>query len=109
MDQPRTEQSARRLASWFDLEGLLYALVGIVVVVEGGRALASWVVTSWVEGKRFLASLIVSLVLAAAIGFLFFVRRRKRLLYLGIGLVAVGFVTFGLASAGFTLPPSWLQ
>jgi hypothetical protein len=109
MAESRTDQSARRFALWFDPEVVAYALVGVLVIGLGARALAGWVARSWVEGQRTASAVVLSLVVASAISSLFVLRRRKRWLYLGFLLVAVGFVSFLLASVGFTLPRSWLE
>ena len=109
MADSRTDQSARRFASWFDPEMVAYALVGLLVVGLAARALAGWVGRSWVEGQRAAPAVVLALIVAAAASSLFVLRRRKRWLYLGLLLVAVGFVSFLLASAGFTLPRSWLE
>jgi hypothetical protein len=45
----------------------------------------------------------------AALSMLLLVRSRKRLLYVGYALVSVGMVCFALATAGYTLPQSWLK
>jgi hypothetical protein len=105
----RTDQSARRYALWLDPETVVYALVGLLVVGLGARALADWVVRSWVEGRRTLPAVVLVLVAVAAGSSLFVLRRRKRLLYLGIMLVVVGLVSYFLASAGVTLPKSWVE
>jgi uncharacterized membrane protein len=52
---------------------------------------------------------VLVLVAVAASSSLFVLRRRKRLLYLGIMLVVVGLVSYFLASAGVTLPKSWVE
>jgi sugar phosphate permease len=109
MHESRKEQSARRLASWFDPEALLYGLVGLFVVVLGARQLAGWVADSWVEGHRALAASALGSLVITVGALLFTMRRQRRWLILGIVLVAVGFVSYLLASVGFTLPPSWLQ
>jgi sugar phosphate permease len=109
MADSRTDQPARRFALWFDPEMVAYALAGLLVAGLGTRALAGWVARSWVEGQRTAPAVVLSLVVAAAVSSLFVLRRRKRWLYLGVLLVAVGFVSFLLASAGFTLPRSWLE
>jgi sugar phosphate permease len=108
MADSRTDQSARRLALWFDPEMAAYALVGLLVVGLSARALAGWVGRSWVDGQRTAPAVVLALVVAAAASSLFVLRCRKRWLYLGLVLVAVGFVSFLLTSAGFTLPRSWL-
>ena len=107
MHESRTDQSARRLALWFDPEAIAYALVGLLVVALAARALAGWVARSWVEGQRTAPAAVLALVVVTAASALFVLRRRKRWLFLGLMLVAVGFVSFLLASAGFTLPRSW--
>jgi hypothetical protein len=109
MHDSRTEQSRRRVATWFDPEALLYGLVGLLVVVIGARQLAAWVANSWAQGQRMLVAGAFVVLAVAVGGFLFGLRRRRRWLVLGIALVAVGFVTYLLASLGFTLPPSWVQ
>lgn len=109
MADSRTDQSARRFALWFDPETVAYALVGLFVVGLAARALAVWVGRSWVDGQRTAPAVVLALVVAVAASSLFALRRRKRWLYLGLVLVAVGFVSFLLASAGFTLPRSWLE
>jgi hypothetical protein len=109
MHESRSEQSARRTWSWFDPEMLAYALVGLLVVGLGARALASWVGVSWANGQRVLPTAVLCLVAATVGAFLFALRRRKGLLYLGLVLVAVGSVSYLLASAGVTLPRSWVE
>ena len=109
MADSRTDQSARRFAFCFDPEMVAYALVGLLVVGLAARALAGWVGRSWVEGQRTAPAVVLALIVAAAASSLFVLRRRKRWLYLGLLLVGVGFVSFLLASAGFTLPRSWLE
>ena len=107
MHDSREHQSARRFATWFDPEALVYGLVGLLVVVLGARQLAKWISSSWVEGNHTLAvGALGSLVIASG-ALLFATRRHKRWFVLGIVLVAVGFVSYLLASAGFTLPSSW--
>ena len=55
-------------------------------------------------------TLVGTLLLVIAAGALLFAtRRHKRWFILGIVLVAVGFVSYLLASAGITLPSSWWQ
>jgi len=109
MHEPRKEQSARPLATWFDPESLLYGLVGLLVVVLGARQLASWIANTWAAGHRALATCALGSLVIIAGALLFAVRHRKRWLILGTVLVAVGFVSYLLASLGFTLPPSWLR
>ena len=109
MHEPRTEQPARRFTSWFDPEALLYGVVGLVVVILGARRLAGWIADSWAAGHRALTVGVLGVLAIIAGALLFGLRRHKRWLILGIVLVAVGFVSYLLASLGFTLPPSWLQ
>jgi hypothetical protein len=109
MHESRNEQSARRLASWFDPEALLYGLLGLFVVVLGARQLAGWISSSWAEGHHALAATALGSLVITAGALLFALRRHKRWFILGVALVAVGFVSYLLASVGFTLPPSWLH
>ena len=109
MADSRTDQSARRFALWFDPETAAYAFVGLLVVGLAARALAGWVGRSWAEGQRTVPAVVLAVVAGAAASSLFVLRRRKRWLYFGLLLAAVGFVSFLLASAGFTLPRSWLE
>jgi hypothetical protein len=109
MSDPRTEQSTRRFAAWFDPEMVVYALFGLLVVGLGARALAAWAATSWGGGERVLPALVLVTTVVALASGLFLLRRRKRFLYLAVALVAVGFVSFLLASAGFSLPQSWVE
>jgi len=88
---------------------LVYAIFGLIVVGLGARALAAWARTSWVGGDRIMP-VAVLLPTALAMGAaLYFLRRRKRFLYLAVVLVAVGFASFLLASAGLSLPRSWVE
>lgn len=109
MVNPHTEKRAHRFATWFDPEMIAYGLFGLLVVGLGARGLAAWLVNSWAKGERLLPWLIAGFVMAGTVGLLVLVRHRKRFLYLGFALVLVGFVTFLMASAGFTFPQSWLE
>jgi hypothetical protein len=109
MHESREHQSSRRFAAWFDPEALLYGLVGLLVVVLGARQLAKWISGSWVEGNHALAVGALGLLVIAVGALLFVTRRHKRWFIFGIVLVAVGFVSYLLASAGITLPSSWWQ
>jgi uncharacterized membrane protein len=109
MSDPRTEQSARRFAAWFDPEMVVYALFGLLVVGLGARALAAWAATSWAAGERVLPAVVLASTVVALVSVLFLLRQRKRFLYLALALVAVGSVSFLLASAGLSLPQSWVE
>jgi len=109
MADSHTEHRARRFATGFDPEMVAYALFGLLVVGLGARAFAAWLLNAWANGERLLPLSALCSVVAGAVGVLVLVRHRKRILYLGVALVAVGVVAFLLASAGFTLPRSWLE
>ena len=107
MNESRTEQTTRELASWFDPEFVLYALFGLLVVGLGGHAFARWALASWVKGERTLPLVAFIAVAVATLAVLFMLRTRRRLLYLGLALALVGIVSFALASAGYSIPRSW--
>jgi hypothetical protein len=79
------------------------------VVGAGAGALGRWALDSWDSGERLLPALMGCIVGVAAPSVLLLVRSRKRFLYVGYALVSVGIVCFVLATAGFTLPQSWLE
>ena len=107
MNESRTEQTTRELASWFDPEFVLYAIFGLLVVGLGGHALARWAFSSWAKGERTLPAVAFIAVTVATLAALFMLRTRRRLLYLGLALALVGIVSFALASAGYSIPRSW--
>jgi hypothetical protein len=107
MNESRTEQTTRELASWFDPEFVLYALFGLLVVGVGMQALAHWAFASWAKGERALPAVALSAVAVTTLAILFALRTRRRFLYLGLVLALVGILSFALASAGYSIPRSW--
>jgi hypothetical protein len=95
--------------TWFDPELFLYALVGILVIAIGARALGYWVVDSWAAGRRLVPSAIVAVAMGCVGAALVALRSHKRWLYVGVALAVVGAVCFLLASLGFELPRSWVE
>ena len=107
MNDSRTEQTTRNLASWFDPEFVLYTLFGLLVVGLGGHALARWAIGSWTKGERTLPAVAFIAIAGAIVTGLVMLRTRRRFLYRGLVLALVGIVSFALASAGYSIPRSW--
>jgi hypothetical protein len=102
-------KTSPQLRAWLDPEAIAYALVGLVAVVFGARALARWVIAEWTNGGRAVPIVAVSGCALAVLALLFSLRSRKRFLYLGIALSIVGGICFVMASFGVQLPADWLN
>ena len=108
MNDRRSYRQARIGWSWFDLELILYAIAGLVVIGLGVRAFADWVADEWIAGRRLLPTLTVGGAAALIATFLTVLRHRKRWLYLSAALTIIAIVTFILAAAGVKIPSSWM-
>jgi hypothetical protein len=109
MNDRRSDRQARIDWSWFDLELIFYAIAGLVVIGLGVRALAEWVLGEWTAGSRLVPTLAFGGAAAAIATLLIVLRHHKRWLYLGTALTIIAIVTYILASAGVTIPPSWVD
>jgi hypothetical protein len=109
MNESRDHQPHRASTSWFDPEVALYSVFGALVVGAGASALGRWALDSWESGERLLPAIVGCVAGVVSLLVLLLVRGRKRLLYVGYALVSVGMVCFALATAGYTLPQSWLE
>jgi hypothetical protein len=109
MNDQRDDRQARIDWSWLDLELIFFAIAGLVVIGLGVRAFAYWAVGEWTAGRRLLPTLAFGGAAATIAALLLVLRHRKRWLYLGTALTIIAIVTAILASAGTTVPPSWVH
>lgn len=109
MSDRDTGKPSHALTSWLDPEAIAYALVGLLVIGLGARALARWAFASWADGERTILALVVTACSLAILTLLVLLRGRRRYFYLGIALALVGAVSFALASLGIHLPHWWLE
>jgi|SRR5687768_4996737 hypothetical protein len=109
MNDQHDDGQARIDWSWFDLELIFYAIAGLVVIGLGVRTLAHWAAGEWSAGRRLLPILAFGGAAVPIAALLLVLRHRKRWLYLGTALTIIAIVTAILASAGTTVPPTWVN
>ncbi len=109
MKNDSQRQQPSQNSTWLDPEFIVYALAGLLVAGLGAHQLARWTLAAWADGARALPILIVAATTVAVVTLLISLRHRRRFLYLGLALAAVGFASYPLASFGFSLPSGWLD
>jgi hypothetical protein len=103
--ESESQQNVKQFTwSAWDPEAILYFLLGVGLFGSGTVALFRWALDSWQLGQALPGLCIVSAAIIVPIAFVVFIRRHRRILALGAGMVWLGIVAFAMASFGFSLP-----
>ncbi len=103
---PNSQSEVKPGLVWlvFGPEAIFYFLLGAVTFGLGSVALARWAVESWQAGSTLLVIAILAGAVAAPAAALFFIRRQRRIVAIGLAMSWLGLVAYALSGYGFSLP-----